>query len=175
MMEGEFKSFFAGKPSPLAKDAKTAEADAKDGQKPDAAKPDADKKDAKDEKPTITSVIERSPQSARIILVGSASFLSDDILNLTSSVNQTQYLAPLNLAQNIVDWSLEDRSLLALRSRGGQFSRTLEPMTASAQAFWEYLNYGLALLGLGIVYIVRRASRQSAKRRYQAMLGIEGA
>ncbi len=171
MMEGEFNSFFAGKPSPLAKDAAAADKDKKAGEKAAGA----DKaKDKKDDKPTITGVLERSPQSARIILISSSSFLSDDIINLTSGVNQTQYLAPLTLAQNVVEWSLEDRGLLALRSRGGQFSRTLEPMTAGTQALWEYLNYGLALLGLAIVYLVWRVSRQSAKRRYEAMLGIEG-
>ncbi len=183
MMEGQFKSFFAGKPSPLAKDAKPEEAkdkagasgkDAASGDKTAAGKPDA-KADDKDKKPTITGVIERSPESGRIILVASSTFLSDDILNLSSSVNQTQYLAPLTFAQNAVDWSLEDRGLLSLRSRGGQFSRTLEPMTAGMEAFWEYLNYGLALLGLGIVYLVRRVMRKSARRRYAAMLGFEGA
>ena len=93
----------------------------------------------------------------------------------SSSVSQTQYLTPLTLVQNTVEWSLEDRNLLALRSRGGQFSRTLAPMEASTQAFWEYMNYVLALVGLGIVYLVRRIMRERSKRRYQAMLGIEGA
>jgi ABC-2 type transport system permease protein len=173
VMEGEFQSLFAGKPSPLAKDAPTG---AEAGKAATAQDSDANAKvDAEPEKASVTSVIERSPESARIILIGSSSFLSDDILGLTSSVNQTQYLAPLTLAQNIVEWSLEDRGLLALRSRGGQFSRTLEPMTADMQALWEYSNYGLALVGLGIVYVLRRASRLRRQRRYQAMLGIEGA
>jgi ABC-2 type transport system permease protein len=48
-------------------------------------------------------------------------------------------------------------------------------MTADIQALWEYFNYGLALLGLGIVYVLRQASRRLRQRRYQAMLGIEGA
>ncbi len=43
------------------------------------------------------------------------------------------------------------------------------------EAFWEYLNYGLALLGLGIVYLVRRVMRESARRRYAAMLRFKGA
>jgi gliding motility-associated transport system permease protein/gliding motility-associatede transport system auxiliary component len=43
------------------------------------------------------------------------------------------------------------------------------------EAFWEYLNYGLALLGLGIVYLVRRFTREASRRRYLAMLGMEGA
>lgn len=178
MMEGKFNSFFAGKPSPLASDAKPDEAkenaaEAEPAQSaPDANADEAKKKEAQ---PTITSVIEHSPESARIILIASNNFMSDEMINIASSIDRTQYLAPVNLAQNIVDWSLEDRGILALRSRGGQFSRTLEPMTASTQAMWEYVNYGLVLLGLALVYLIRRALRQSTRRKYMSILGIEGA
>jgi ABC-2 type transport system permease protein len=41
--------------------------------------------------------------------------------------------------------------------------------------FWEYLNYALALAGLGVVYIVRRHLRQRARQRYLDMLGFKGA
>jgi ABC-2 type transport system permease protein len=167
MVEGSFKSYFAGKPSPLAKDAKPAEDSkpAADDKKPDAAeKP-------KEEKASITSVIEKSPESARIILLSSGSFLSDDVLSLISEIDRTQYLTPLNFAQNIVDWSLEDRGLLALRARGGQFSRTLAPVKAGGQAKWEYLNYAFALAGLALIYFVRRTLQNAAKRRYMSILG----
>ena len=110
-----------------------------------------------------------------IILIGSGSFLSDDILSLLSQVDRTQYLVPLSFAQNLVDWSLEDRGLLALRARGGLFSRTLGPVKAGEQPVWEYLNYALALLGLGIVYFVRRRLRQLSNRKYLEMLGTKGA
>ena len=166
MAEGQFKSYFAGKPSPLAKDAKPEEAKSKPGEAPVSKDKD---------KPSITGVIERSPESARIVLIGSGSFLSDDILSLISQVDRTQYLAPLGFAQNLVDWSLEDRGLLALRARGGLFSRTLAPVKAGRQAMWEYLNYGLALLGLGIVYVVRRYLRDLSHRKYLAMLTAKGA
>jgi ABC-2 type transport system permease protein len=174
IVEGQFTSLFAGKPSPLAKDAKPA--DAKDKANGEAAV-DGEKKDAsagKDQKPTITSVIQRSPDSARIILIGSSSFLSDDVLSVISEVDRTQYLTPLSFAQNLVDWSLEDRNLLALRARGGQFSRTLSPLKSGSQAIWEYLNYALALFGLGLVYLIHRASRRATKRKYLAVLGSRG-
>ncbi|MGO9544051.1 MAG: Gldg family protein [Rhodomicrobium sp.] len=168
MVEGQFQSYFAGKPSPLAKDAKPE--DPKDKAAPGVSKP---KKDA--ERPSITGVIERSPESARIILIGSGSFLSDDILSLLSQADRTQYLAPLSFAQNLVDWSLEDRGLLSLRARGGLFSRTLEPVKAGSQPIWEYLNYALALFGLGLVYLVRRHLRRLSDRKYLAMLSAKGA
>jgi ABC-2 type transport system permease protein len=169
-MEGQFTSFFAGKPSPLAKDAEPDEkpADAAHGQ----ADPDKPKEETK---PSITGVIERSPESARIILVGSSSFLSDELLEVVSSVDRTQYAAPMRFAENLIDWSLEDRRLLALRSRGGLFSRTLPPMTEASQMTWEYTNYGLALLGLLAIYLFRRLARWSAERRYNAILEAQGA
>jgi ABC-2 type transport system permease protein len=172
MVEGQFKSYFAGKPSPLAKDAKPEEEKGKTGESKD--KP-AETKDKEAQKPSITGVIERSPESARLILIGSSGFLSDDILSLLSQVDRTQYLAPLSFAQNLVDWSLEDRGLLALRARGGLFSRTLDPVKAGRQQMWEYLNYALALLGLGIVYFVRRRLRELSDRKYLEMLGTRGA
>ncbi len=168
MLEGQFTSYFAGKPSPLAKDAKPE--DAKDKANDADAGKDKDAAPAK-EKPSITGVIDRSPSSARIILIGSGSFLSDDVLSLVSEVDRTQYLAPLNFAQNLVDWSLEDRNLLALRARGGQFSRTLSPIKSGSQAVWEYLNYALALFGLGLVYLAHRFARRAARRKYLAALG----
>jgi hypothetical protein len=54
-----------------------------------------------------------------LIVVGSADFLTDEILRFTSSVSRSQYTAPLQLAENMVDWSLEDRGLLSIR--GGPF------------------------------------------------------
>src|SRR5208337_323945 len=125
------------------------------------------------EQPLITGVIEHSPESARIILLGSSSFLSDDVLSLISETDRTQYLAPLTFAQNLVDWSLEDRNLLALRARGGLFSRTLGPVKSGEQPMWEYSNYALALIGLGIVYLVRRYLRQVSDRKYAGMLGTK--
>ena len=169
IVEGQFASYFAGKPSPLAKDAKAAAAPAP--AKPGQSKPEA----APAEKASITTVIERSPESARIILIGSSSFLSDDILSMLTQVDRTQYLAPLSFAQNIVDWSMEDRGLLALRARGGEFARTLRPMKGSRQLMWEYLNYVFALAGLGLIVLVRREMRQASDRKYLAMLSAKGA
>jgi ABC-2 type transport system permease protein len=174
-MEGQFTSFFAGKPSPLAKDAAPEQAP---GKPADPAQPQADPNDPSkkaEAKPSITGVIERSPESARIILVGSSSFLSDELLEVISAVDRTQYATPMRFVENLIDWSLEDRSLLELRSRGGQFSRTLPPMSEASQMAWEYANYGFALLGLLAIYLFRRFARKSAQRRYLDILKPQGA
>jgi ABC-2 type transport system permease protein len=150
-VEGGFQSYFAGKPSPLLKQE----------EKP---QPEGEKKEQ-----VIIRQLDKSPDTARIILFASSSFLSDPILGISSSVMRSSYLAPVQLAANAVDWSLEDRGLLAIRGRG-HFSRTLEPMSKQKQMFIEYLNYALAMLGLALVWAVRQQLRQRTKRAQLAFL-----
>jgi ABC-2 type transport system permease protein len=52
-----------------------------------------------------------------------------------------------------------------------RLTRTLNPLEASEQRFWEYLNYGLALAGLLLVWIWRRRVAVRDRRRYQRILG----
>jgi len=165
-VEGEFESYFAGKPSPLA--------EAPEG--PSTTPASASSSDAKKAgKPVITGVIERSPDSARIVLLGSSSFFSDEVLNLLSGAERSQVLTPVTFAANVVDWSLEDRGLLALRSRGGHFARTLAPLDRDRQIAWEYGSYALAFLGLALVFVFRRLAQRRSTRRHAAMLQMQGA
>ena len=159
-LEGRFDSYFKGKDSPLAVTAAGEGKDADDGDNKD---------DKKDEEPPITGVIERSPDSARLVLVAANTFASDAALNLASQGLGTFYTKPLAFVQNAVDWSLEDRGLLAIRGRA-QFARTLMPLERGEQLFWEYLNYGLALLGLFAVWLWRRQVRRADRHRYDAIL-----
>ena len=94
---------------------------------------------------------------------------ADAVLRLASEGGGTLYAQPLEFLQNTIDWSLEDRGLMAIRSRA-QFARTLEPLERSGQLFWESLNYGLALLGLVFVWFWRRWVRQSEQVRYRSIL-----
>ena len=166
-VEGRFESFFKGKDSPLLAAAEeTDDADVSDAEQTVASA--ADPADDSAAGP-ITSVIDRSPESARIILIASNAFATDAVLNLASEGLGTLYTQPLQLLQNAIDWSLEDRGLLSIRSRA-QFARTLAPLDRSGQLFWESLNYGLALLGLVAVWGWRRAARRSEQARYRAIL-----
>jgi ABC-2 type transport system permease protein len=165
-VEGRFDSYFKGKESPLAKAAESQPGE-KEGKQHAAGADKQTKTTAKP--PTVTSVIERSPDSARIILVASNTFANDTVLDLSSEGMGTRYTRPVEFLQNAIDWSLEDRGLLAIRSRA-QFARTLAPMSSGEQLFWEYLNYGLALGGLALVWLWRRRVRQAERVRYQAIL-----
>jgi ABC-2 type transport system permease protein len=169
-LEGRFSSYFADKPSPLlaktetaAKpDDKTATTGDKDGAKPDnKTKPPAP--------PVVTDKIDRSPDSARLIVFGSSSFLTDDALALTSAGEQTQEMGPVRLLENTLDWSLEDRDLLALRGRA-HFTRLLLPLSRQEQVMWEDANYVLALAGLALVWGLNRLRRRRIRRQYQALL-----
>ncbi|MGR0480698.1 MAG: Gldg family protein [Candidatus Electronema sp. V4] len=159
-VEGSFSSYFTGKPSPLLKQEEKEEPKPEDG---------AEDKKEKEER-VIIRQIDKSPDSARIILFASDSFLSDTILGISSSVTRTSYLAPVQLAANAVDWSLEDRGLLAIRGRS-HFSRPLHPISKQGQQFVEYLNYGLALLGLAAVWLIKMSWRRRSRRAELELLG----
>jgi len=64
---------------------------------------------------------------------------------------------------------LEDPALLSLRGRT-HLARTLDGMPVKQQEFWEYLNYGLVVIGLLLVWLWRRQSRRRDQRRYQQIL-----
>lgn len=142
-VEGVFDSFYAGKPSPLAGDEVNATG--------------------------ITGVIERSGDAARIILIASNTFATDTALQLASQGMGTLYTKPYEMLQNAIDWSLEDRALLQIRSRA-TFARTLPPLDADSQLFLELLNYVAALFGLSLIWLLRRRAHKSALKRYQAVL-----
>jgi len=156
-VEGRFDSYFAGRPSPLSAPA-TAEDDAEPATEEDET-----------DSPGLAPVVAASPPSARLILIGSASFLTDTAIGLASEATRTHYTKPLELIQNAIDWSLEDRGLLTLRGRS-QYSRLLTPLDRDAQLFWEYLNYALALLGLALVYWLHRLGRARRARHYAELL-----
>lgn len=153
-VQGRFDSFYKGKKPPEPSSAPAA---------PGAKKPAAPVAGAP------ASVIERSPDSARIVLVASNAFASDAAVNLASQGLRTLYSKPVELVQNAVDWSLEDPALLALRGRT-RFAATLVPLTEAQERAWEYLDYALALAGLAAVYAWRRAVARGDRTRRQLIL-----
>lgn len=156
-VQGRFESYFRDRPSPLANDDKEpAAAEAEDeatGPKP----------------PAVDRIVEHSPDSARIVLLASNTFATDDMLNLASSGLGTRYLKPVQLLENAIDWSLEEQGLLAIRARA-QFSRVLDPLAQETRVFWEYLNYGLALAGLVVIALIRARVNARARQRHAELL-----
>lgn len=103
--------------------------------------------------------IKSSPETARLIVIGSSSFANDLVLGLSRQVSGDRYTNNLQLVENLVDWSVADVDLLTIRSRG-TFARTLLPMEPSTRAFYEYGNYGIVVLALALMVIVSTSRRR---------------
>ncbi len=129
-VQGRFDSFFTGRPSPFLNEEGEATEE-------EAAQPDL-------------NVIEKSPDDTRLVVLGSAEFLDDFILNLMGVLAPDQVQANVLLLQNLIDWTLEDADLLAIRARGDTV-RILRPLDPQEQITIEVLNYVLALLALVVV------------------------
>jgi ABC-2 type transport system permease protein len=143
---GSFDSLFAGKPQPQ-KEAK------KDDQKGDDAG-DSDR------------LIERSPPDARVVVVGSSSFVTDELLELSQRAGADHVANNLAMVQNMVDWAVADTDLLTIRSRGSQ-TRLLE-VAPDSRGKWESINYAIVILALGIV-----VTMSALRRRTQVPLALE--
>ncbi|MCB0083111.1 MAG: hypothetical protein KDE47_19355, partial [Caldilineaceae bacterium] len=150
-MRGSFKSFYADKESPLAA---AAEENAP-GVSADASAPNANTG-------PVPATIGESPNTARLVVIGSGEFLSDTIFDISSQLSQDRFRNSLQLIQNVVDWSVEDQDLLAIRARSSRV-RLLNEMSESDQAFWEYLNYGVALAALVIIGLLWASRRRNEK------------
>lgn len=160
---GRFDSYFAGKSSPLvqeddgATESATSEQSAADISNSDEAAGESEEQTTLAQ--NMDNVIERSTESARLVVFASNDFLRDQITQLAGTSTGTAYLAPFQLMANAVDVALDDTGLLSIRSRG-QFNKTLPPLETSSQKFWEYLNYALAAIAIAIIYGMTRLWRR---------------
>ena len=145
VVEGTFRSYYKGKQSPLLVEGnrEPAVSNREGGHTAATA--------TKPPLPVVTGMIEKSPEAARIILIGSNESFTDLTLQLSRAAANDRFVNSLQFLENVVDWALGDRILLSIRSRA-HFARTLVPMTREQKAFWEYLNYGFVLVGLILVY-----------------------
>jgi ABC-2 type transport system permease protein len=103
-----------------------------------------------------------SPDSARLVVIGSAEFIDDAVLQISQGLSADRYLNNLEFMQNAVDWSVEDEDLLTIRTRG-TYARLLEPLEQGQQTMWEGMNYAVALIALVViagVWNIRRRSEQ---------------
>jgi ABC-2 type transport system permease protein len=121
--------------------------------------------------PGPTGLLQRSPEAARIVLYSSNDFMDDQVLKAQVMASGTQYLGPVELLLNTLDWALQDEQLLTIRSRG-HFNRTLPPMEQRGQAIIEYLNYGVAITWLGLLAALYWLRKVLRRRRYAKRLAL---
>lgn len=148
LLQGEFTSFF--------------------DQVPEAPPAGAQSRDAPAEAPS-TALLSKSPDSSRLIVVSSNDFASDQVLSGVIAASGTQYFGPLEFLLNAVDWSLQDSSLMNIRSRA-HFNRTLPALPQNTQALIEYANYAGALLLLLLLYGLKRLQSALRKARLREVL-----
>ncbi|OQX09105.1 MAG: hypothetical protein BWK76_22710 [Desulfobulbaceae bacterium A2] len=160
-MSGSFPSYFNTHPDPRLEQKTSATDDAENAAAPlpSAGKKTPPSREA--EKSSLQqALIGRSPDSARLVVVGSGDFVNDALISMSQSLGQDRYLNNLALLQNLVDWSVEDEELLAIRSRGAH-ARLLLPFDRGTQRFLEGINYGGALIALGLaVFLGGRLARR---------------
>lgn len=96
----------------------------------------------------IGRLLKRSPPDARLVVVGSSSFASDEMLGLSAQVGSTAPDDNLEFMQNLVDWAVEDTDLLSIRASNTASNLKVE---VDEQTKWEFMNYGIAFFGLILV------------------------
>jgi ABC-2 type transport system permease protein len=154
-VQGVFESYFKDKPSPFTEGEEETEEEA--GAEAEETPPLEGGAGG-----GVPGTIEVSPETARLVVIGSAEFVDDIVFEISSRLTMDRYLNSLKLMQNAVAWSTEDLDLLNIRSRG-TYARVLDPMTEGEQSFWESANYVVALLALiaiGILWNSRRRNEQ---------------
>ncbi|MCE5208157.1 MAG: Gldg family protein [Chloroflexi bacterium] len=152
-VKGVFNSYFTDKPSPFEAKA-TEEADSNDT----AIQQEAPASTAE----SYYTRIDQSPDTARIVVFGSATFIDDFVFDISSSTSQDRYLNSLQFFQNAVDWTVEDSDLLTIRSKGSQ-TRVLDELDENQENFWEMLNYGVALFVLIGIFITWQYDKRHEK------------
>ncbi|MDP8206231.1 MAG: Gldg family protein [Candidatus Electryonea clarkiae] len=127
-LEGSFTSYFASREIPVDEDGEPMM--------------------AKD------NVIQQSPDSTRMLVVGEGNFLKDQFL--TNPAN-------IFLLLNAVDWLVGDTELINLRTRE-VVMRPLKDLSTGQKQVWKYFNWFLPpilVIVLGIVYWqIRRNTRK---------------
>lgn len=164
-LEGQFTSFYAGQTSPLLAGSEDSSEEAEEDNENESSE--------EVELGPVSAVIEKSPESARLIVIGSNDFAADQTLQMMSGATGTLYNNPTQMMINVVDWSIEDQSLIGIRSRGN-FNRTLPPMEQSDQSVIEYVNYVVALISVFAVMFYFRRRQSSRIKEQKLWLNVEG-
>ncbi len=138
-VHGRFDSAFKDKPSPLFGDGESEGAD------------------------RTGRTIKESPDSARLVVFGSPSFVNDMVLGISRQTGGERIATNLQLVENVIDWSVSDTDLLSIRSRG-TFARTLASKPADDRRMWELGAYGLVVLALGLIIALTAGGRRRMRQ-----------
>ena len=105
-------------------------------------------------------MIERSPNDASIVVIGSSEFVNDNVYQISLNFGGDRFASNLQLFANAIDYFTEDLTLASIRSRGS-VARILPPISEAEQNQWALLNVAVALIGLALIGIVWQVNRRS--------------
>ena len=108
--------------------------------------------------------------TSRLIVIGSSLLFTDNFSDHMTQILRNEYQQPIQLMQNLVDWSLEDQGLLNILRKHSQFTRTLKTLDEQDKSNWEYLNYGLGVIGLLLIGFIRIILYRKTRRRETKLL-----
>ena len=109
-------------------------------------------------------------QPGRLILIGSSSLFTDNFSDLMTQALRTEYRRPAQFAQNLVDWSIEDKKMLNVLRKHSHFTRTLETLGTQDKKFVEFINYISVLIGLFLIILVKTFYKSYTNRRNKLIL-----
>jgi len=150
-VEGGFESYFVDRPSPFESEATEEEAE-----------------EAVATPAPGFGLIEKSPNTARLVVIGSAEFLNDNFSS-EPALNNLQFV------QNSLDWFVEDTALAAIRAKDST-ARILNPITQTQQSLWEAANYIFAiaaLIAIGVIWQLRKRAEKPMELIPQDSLAID--
>lgn len=143
-LTGPMKSYFADKDSPMWEEDPAEAAAAGDT---DAGEPDR-----------TGRTLRRAAPEARLAVIGTSEFASDVLVQLADGITGEVHRGNIQAVQNLLDWSVEDTDLLAIRSAGA-FARTLPTTEPAEQRILELSAYAgglIPLVFLGVLPLVWR-------------------
>lgn len=124
--------------------------------------------------PMVTTKINQSPKTSKLVVFASNEFLEDNILQLSGVSTGTDYLSPLQVIMNTLDWSLADDGLLGIRARS-HFNKTLPSLTREDRMILEYGNYAVSLIFLIFIGFLNRKLFRRREKIYASWLKMEAA
>jgi ABC-2 type transport system permease protein len=149
---GRFPSFFTERASPLF-----------EGSDEETADGEADR---------TGRTMKESLPDAKLVVLASNSMVSDLVMQLSAQPGGEVHRSNLQLVQNLVDWSVEDTDLLAIRSSGA-FTRTLRPMSEAETRIWELSIYVFTAVLLAAVTLIPGQRRRRARSLSVPLAGPE--
>jgi len=141
-LSGEFPSYFAGKEPP---------------------RPQPSGEEGSDDEKTAEATevpLERSPDT-RLVVVGSAEFLSDFVATMLGTLEGGFFDENLVFVQNLIDWVNLDNDMLTIRSRGAGVRRLAQVATGTEKTI-ELLSYVAVLAALVSLAVYRTWRRRTS-------------